>query len=100
MAATAIFNPTWEHNPVAEARKTLLQFPLWKLQGAEVKMYEGPDTTNPSGLFDLWVVLEYKTWLGIKRSKIVYFERSSDDDWRQCSVFGYIQEKLERLQLH
>ena len=82
---------------VARARSIIWGLSLWQLRAAEVYTCDLPDITNPSGYYDRWVILKYRSCLGFMRRKVLYFEPTAYDESRQEHVEQYARRLLAAI---
>lgn len=84
-----------------KARKALSSLTVRTLRKATVELYDQPDTTNPSGYYDRWVVLKYRVFFGlIKRDKTLFYQPTCDElgEEEQKSVHQYALNILNAVQ--
>ena len=80
------------------ARKILSRFPLWKLRDAKVERVVNPSDVYMS--FDTWVLLEYSSWFGMRRTKVLFVELEAGSRNHQAqAVEAHTTNLIDRIKI-
>ncbi len=76
---------------VVRAYNQLSRLTLKQLEEASVTRRAVPDTSNPGGYSHLYVYFTYRSWFGLSRTILLYFEETAADSGQQEQVARYAQ---------
>lgn len=67
--------------PAEQVRRAVASISIGVFAQSTIELRACADTTNPPGYWDRWVLCRYKNWFGYTSTKILYFERASEDEF-------------------